>query len=429
MNRPITIITLFFLFLFPIILVTANDGDLLWEKTYPNGRESNVSIDSYDNIIIANLTSSDDMSIIKYTQNGDLDWQNYYDLTYPIYYATMTVDKNDKIIVVGSYYDGACNKLAIVKYNSRGMIEWENHILGTNPVKISLDSKNNLILATAIDGDVILSKFSPLGSLIFEKRYDEEICHSYPIIQIDKLDNIVMSMQTSTNTESYLTITKNDTFGNLLWKRYYSLENSYLSQLHLFIDDDNNIILGGLPFAASDFLLIIKYSPNGILLLDKKYSWNNGLWGNPNSLLTIDSKKNLIATISGQSMKIIKFSKTGEIIWDRDYNYGNPSWGASICIDSYDNLFLSLNHPCQSNNKKIVCKLNSDGNIIWENGPYEDDFSWMGEMALDSKNNLVVVNTTYPHNTILRKFEGLPPRTENNLPISSIMNIINKNNE
>ena len=171
--------------------------EIIWERNYENGYANcRVAIDSNDNIVVCGVDKDYKGLVIKYDKDGNLLWDDHTlpkvfskKLTFSLIpekfleqgvgsLLDVTIDSNDNIIVVGSFYDES-NRYCIAyikKYSPNGDVIWEKKVspfLYNQATGICIDSNDDVLIAgyggrivpPSIKGFIIkLSKYTNFAS-------------------------------------------------------------------------------------------------------------------------------------------------------------------------------------------------------------------------------------------------------------------------
>ena len=302
-------------------------------------------IDVNGDIIVGGVTygpiSGRDISIIKYTEEGDTLWITNYtgQGNFSNNIRDMAMDKAGNIYIVGENYRGgtapdSCDMI-ILKYDTNGMLQWEKRYNGT---------ADNWDIATSV--------------------------------VTDYLDNIYVTGVSITDTDSQVVVTiKYNSTGDSIWVRKYNPNNMGQKDVRNIIVDNSQslyITFSDENPTGVDTLQVLKYDSSGNLIwVTKKAS--------PSSIpskITIDSNENIYVTgvnylgnPSHTEILTMKMnSETGDIIWEAKYEHpasgnGSPS---DIKVDSTGNVYVCGDSKgVGTGYDYITLKYNSLGNLIF----------------------------------------------------------------
>lgn len=257
-------------------------GDSIWTKSYtslPN--RSNwgycVSIDDSLNVYSSGygaLPSGNEIVTIKYDSIGNEKWikkfpTNSGDYLRPTFSG---VDKESNIIVVGNSYFSSNYDFVTLKYSSNGDLLWNRFYNGGNIDRANslfIDQHSNILIAgfTFIntEGDYLILKYGPSGDTLLLKNINGEdpgsTDEAYSIVS-DNFGSIYVTgfSQSQTFHYDYLTL-KLSQDGQELWSKVYRTAYDNYSYC-LNLDNNCNVIVTGESFNAngSTSIVSVKYS-------------------------------------------------------------------------------------------------------------------------------------------------------------------------
>jgi len=236
------------------------NGDLIWERFHSENNSlansgEKIIYDGSGNIFITGSTdfsvSGSDILTIKYDTAGNFYWSRVYS----------TVDKNEwgKVIGIDSsknvciagfdYHPDLGENWVILKYNQNGQRLFQR-IYGhpgpdDEPKAMAIDENNNLYLTGFLDAYFVITKFSPNGSIIWERRIDGGWGN-----KIIYYNNFLYAIGSNND----LLTTKYDKEGNESWR--ISFNSGNFDEGNDIIIKENEIYVIG---TANQNFLIIKY--------------------------------------------------------------------------------------------------------------------------------------------------------------------------
>ncbi len=217
-------------------------------------------------------------------------------------------------------------------------------------------------------------------------------------ISSDQDDNIyVMGEVNETMLGTRIALVKYNAQGEELWHHIYQAEDPILSVTPraLAIDPFGNpITVSHIPINQTD-ILVAKYSPEGTLLWD--YVWNyDEANGHDNAhYATTDAEGNIFVcgasiNTSGQySMLILKFSAGGELLLDirKEWSPTGTNRALYLALDSEGNMLVTGRRHGQPSGFYVIYKQDSEGNTLW-NDTYSETGGEGEQLVIDSDDHI-----------------------------------------
>jgi len=216
-----------------------SEGKKLWIKNFlqtQNPELKKMALDDNDNIYLGGKDF-----IAKFDQNGNNLW---VDQSIGSCYL-IEINKNGDIFlgINQPHYQ-------IIKLDTDGNKLWEKNISVFYYMSFKLDSKDNLIVMTALDGKIITYKYSPNYKLIWKREYEFSNNDFIPIasLAISKDDNIIIA---ATSINDYFII-QYDPDGNELWTARYddTIKGNYY-KTDMTVDPSGSIYITGYYYKGS----------------------------------------------------------------------------------------------------------------------------------------------------------------------------------
>lgn len=258
-----------------IIIKYDHNGDTLWTRTFNGSADSEdkafgIAIDDGDNIYITGIVTrgglSHDIAVLNYSSNGLLRWAKFYSgstLAFEDKGSAICLDNNGNIYVTG-FVTGSDGKkdIIILKFSPNGTLVYDIREDGptngdSEGYGIVVDSDNMICVTgftAAEDGttDIVLLKYAANGSYRWGKTYDgpaEADDQAFGIV-IDENDNIYITGYITAETgdasgdNTDAVLIKYGSNGSLKWVETYNAEGSSSTDkaFGLVIDEDNNMI-------------------------------------------------------------------------------------------------------------------------------------------------------------------------------------------
>ena len=326
-----------------------------WDEIY------SIDVDHLGNIYITGISLYEAVTI-KYNNTGTLLWTAVKDSGSG---KCIRVDQNDNVIV-GFNRNG---EIIISKYSPTGIESWSTSIqqdstYGDNLLDMETDKSGNVYITGQtrnqvwedefIFSDIITIKLDSSGNELWRKIYSENNeSDDFPIkLHLDSQNNIIIGARTENFQSGYIII-KYTNNGDVMWTQNYNGQNNTDIATDITIDSKDNIIITGYSFVTNeDFnILTMKYSPLGNKLWTSQYN----RVGNTRDFAfssVCDSMNNIYITggsrrgFNGYDTCVtIKYDKDGSEIWTIQYtdSVGLSSCGKHIAIDKFGDVIVAGN--------------------------------------------------------------------------------------
>ena len=154
-------------------------GALLWQRAvHSMAGAKGVCVDSSGNAYITGGTSSGVLTLLKYSPDGVLQW--YRQVSSPTETLSgqhLGVDAADNIYAVGTAFSGSIYRIVIVKYNQQGVIQWRRRYWvssGTAPAGLSVSPSGEIyILGYDSIGKTFIVKLAYDGVIQWVREINE----------------------------------------------------------------------------------------------------------------------------------------------------------------------------------------------------------------------------------------------------------------
>ena len=275
-----------------IILKYNSNGDTLWERVFPAPQNTNflydVAIDDSNNIYAVGTYNSLYYLVIKYNQNGNLQWYATYHESPQRFSGAnyLDVDNNGNVYVIGSTsYPGIGFNNTLVKLNNVGAIQWTRTFVGLYggqpghsgyPAGVVVTNDGNSVYYTTFSQTTTITDFVTLK---YNSAGDSQWAAIYPTgiyggpqndpvgIKVDNNNNIYIAgfAEYPGTGINYVTI-KYSPSGVQQWVANYTEYEGHLTDFCL--DTNLNVYVTGTTSIGTPNYkaTTIKYSqPNGII--------------------------------------------------------------------------------------------------------------------------------------------------------------------
>lgn len=343
----------------------------------------------------------------------------------------IAADATGNIYIGGFWWSGENTEdnFILIKYNQNGDTVWTRNYNGPTSGQdrincLAIDLQGNIIAVgeseSSLHYDFLTIKYDPQGNMIWTNRFNWfSNSYDYPsAAATDGLSNIYIAGKSSYGSNYMITVIKYSPTGGLLWAKSYkgdSAGENYPASFSVSKTSGNLFITGYITSTAGHKnITTLKYSPNGNLLWDKRFS-GSGLFDNAGKCIGTDAADNAYVTgyIYNDSVNAdyvtIKYSTSGYLLWTK--YYGGSSGGAdipvSIKVDSVGNNYITGSSVAGINEIKYAAiKYDSAGTLKWLT-----EFSMQGSSynspvssALSAAGNLIVAGNSSNINPALNDY-------------------------
>jgi uncharacterized delta-60 repeat protein len=380
-------------------------------NVYVTGRGSSVSFNS-------------DITTLKYDNDGNLLWEAYYDgpaQSLDIG-GTIIIDETSGIYVVGGSEGlGTDEDITLLKYTPDGDTIWTRRYNGAADSRdaaggIAMDSAGciyvtGMSLGLAPSWECITLKYDSAGELLWEKRYTvpDSGWTKGTLIQVDGQGDLYVAGWTEVSESGVdvdIIVLKYDSTGTLLWDRRYNGAASLKDYAAAMTFDAamNLYVVGtvGKEFGGSA-IVILKYSPDGTLLMEHLYEGHLVDIARARDI-HLDRDGNIyvsgstLVTRTNEDILTLKFAPDGTLLWRRLYD--GPAeysdWSAGMMGDSLGYSIIvgtSFGGGHDNSDRDVVMlKYNAEGDLLWErryNSP-ADDRDEPGSGTTDEEGNVYI---------------------------------------
>jgi hypothetical protein len=329
---------------------------------------------------------------------------------------------------VAAFETGSWDDIVTIKYGPGGQQLWSRSWSGSGwgkdtPADLAVDGDGNVVVVgTSWNGlnpqgtefDLIVLKYDPAGTLVWERRYDSiGWSEDASSVKIDAQGNVYVGGTTTNRAANQLLhpdwiVLKYSPAGELLWSRVHAgagAESDVLDRLAL--DAAGNVYATGTSGAFRDNdwvndLTTIKYSATGQKLWEARNEGVPGMRTNGNipRSIEIDAQGNAYVAgwaplgDNGRNALLLKYSPAGQELWKRVWGHNLEDVVYHMTLDAQGNAFVAVNHePVPGvgypDSDAVLLKYAPNGNLLWErfySGPAQ---LWDGDsvVATDASGN------------------------------------------
>lgn len=383
-----------------------------------------------------------------FSQALTIDWDHFFqgDFNTLDIGAGLAIDHHNNIYTAVSWAD---QQAYILKYNEEGTLEWETSY--TNEIyvetrKIRVDASGNVYVA-GIEEDIsgtfniILLKIAPTGSLLWSRTFGNLMEHEeLNDMTIDTDNNIILVGEGTFEGDLFPTAVtiKYDTNGNLLWTDYRVITNtvteaffvatnanndvltlwsssgiSHLTKLDavgahqwtinlslfnlaqtaektILINDNNEIYVLGNRFFPTSFtdIVIHKYDTDGNLLWNDTFNSGTGIHDNIQTCGLDPTGDIIILGDAGLEYTVLKYNEAGEQIWSYISSVETNPSPENLSIDTEGDIYVCVSDGVEGTIKKHQ---NSNGSVLLGYTYLNTAYSHtdIEHLAVDSANKLI----------------------------------------
>ena len=240
-------------------------------------------------------------------------------------------------------------------------------------VMVGLDN-NDDVFAAGHSGDftkIITTKYDTDGNVIWERFYSvQDLGVAATWLSVDLFGNVIVTGYartfSSNPVEVGLLTLKYDNNGNLLWNKLIS--GTWAFAVRSIVDQSGNIYVTGRAWqytATYDFVTV-KYAPDGTQLWFDTFDQNGG-FHTPTSM-DLDQSNNLFITGGGLSGGLITvmYNSDGERQWVKEES---GTAGHSIRVDDNGGIFITgsfYDVNTGTGDDMMLLKYDLSGNLVWQ---------------------------------------------------------------
>jgi len=370
-------------------------GNIEWEKSYggsggdyamavqqttDGGYVVTGSTASSDGDVTGNENATLSYWVVKLDENGELQWQEFYEGEYPGYLFDLQQTTDGGYIMVGAamiiepFTGIAVNDLWVIKTNETGLPEWEQTITGNgadyaDAVKQTADggyiisgySWSTDIINNQGEGDALLVKLNSAGNVEWIKGYGGSFYELFTSVE-QMPDGGYMCLGWSDSSDGDVSqnsglgdywLVRVDSEGNLLWEKSFGGSQYDESHSGFSMTADGGFILSGasqsndgdVPGNHGDYdIWLVKLSPEAMGINEQENQMI--LYPNPTSgIINIQSKEKI------NSVSV--YNVVGQKVEFKSLNNENSSIDISNLPEGIYFIELNLNNKTSKRYKVI----------------------------------------------------------------------------
>ena len=233
--------------------------------------------------------------LIKFAADGSLTWQRTWNATDTFgndEASDVAVAPDGSVYVSGSTL-GTGGDALLLKFSPDGNLLWQRSWGGTandrgESVAIGSDGSIYMVGGSTSfgsgDSDIFVVKFSPDGSLVWQKHWGSEQYEEGQGVAIAPDGSLYVAgvaTRPGGAGEFDVALLKLDAAGNLIWQRAYSAGEVADARGEVAVGPDGSIyVAGGIQEPRSQIVdlnvLLVKFAPDGTLLWDRGWGGRSG---------------------------------------------------------------------------------------------------------------------------------------------------------
>jgi hypothetical protein len=273
------------------------------------------------------------------------------------------VDSRGNIAIAGFNRASVGDGPIVAKLKKTGVIVWQKK-LATYPLlgkfnDIAVDSSGNLIACGNVgNSNMLIAKFSPSGSLTWQKRFRDSSLGSVSAASIDtdSSDNVIFCG----HDVFKFFVSKMASDGTVVWERVYAFEQGFGAT----IDATDSIFVAGNDRVSSVDRFIfgeIDTSAGAPVYFREHDGSSNGV--SYDIAPAPDGTVVTVGYVSAFRGIVLKSSSVGGKIWEKHLNGVDPFY--SVDVDESGNIYAVGMAP-SLNDDLIIAKFDNDGNLLWQ---------------------------------------------------------------
>jgi hypothetical protein len=360
------------LFVILIVLFPCKESVPSWAHTWGGSNDDgggSVALDRNGNIYIAGSTGSfgaglDDVLLLKYDTSGNLLWQKTWGGSNGDWGGAVAADTSGNVYVAGSTlsFTAGWRDALILKFDAAGTLIWNRTWGGSSwdvAYDISVDNSGNIYVAAetySYGAAAAVLKFNSNGDFLWCRTWAGPATYDAAYsIELDNNGNIYLAGTGWFYPEDArkILLLKFDSYGNLLWTRYWSVSYRDEGSSKSIVDSNGNIYLGGgTLFGAGDYdALVLKFDSNGNLIWSKAwggsgFEWTRGLsLGCDGSIYAVGETRSFG---TGWDVFLLKYDDSGNLLSQKIWGESGDQAAGSILIDGMGDIFLAGSAPNNS---------------------------------------------------------------------------------
>jgi hypothetical protein len=262
-------------------------------------------------------------------------------------------------------------------------------------VMIGIDNNDNVFVA-GHSGDftkIITTKYDTDGNVIWERFYSiQDLGVVATWLSVDPSGNVIVTGYprtfSSNPVETGLLTLKYDTNGNLLWDKLIS--GTWAFAVRSIIDESGNIYVTGRAwqYTATYDLVTVKYAPDGTQIWFDTFDQTGG-FHTPTSM-DLDQAGNLFVTGGGMSGGLITvmYNSAGVRQWVKEQQ---GSTGHSIKVDGNGGIFVTGSYwSPTTGDDMMLLKYDLSGNLVWQKFYDFGNFEYGKLINIDSQSSIFI---------------------------------------
>lgn len=296
------------------------------------------------------LKDTTEICIMKQDSKGDIIWQNYYRKEALNYGVAIYQTPDNGFLVFGNTITTKSNKsdIYIIKINFEGLVLWDKTIgedLDDRIYAVKPTKDEGFVLCGQTESlnnqkeDAFLIKMDVSGNLEWKKIYNKEgIDLAKDCVQT--IDGGFAFIGSTINNQGVLQIlmTKTDSIGNLIWQKMFGNKSNFVGNSLVETPDKGFVLLAETDsFSSYEGIYLLKIDTFGQILWEKYYEGSKSTVGY--SIEKTNSGYYMIAGATNLSIEdFLDFSGNADAYFLFVDSYGNKVWDKIIKGKNHDSL-------------------------------------------------------------------------------------------
>jgi uncharacterized delta-60 repeat protein len=271
-------------------------------------------------------------------------------------------------------------QLFVVKHTADGTIAWQQTWEGPDPfgndigtdVAVAADGSVYVTGSTlGNSGDLLLLKFSPEGSLLWQRRWDSGATERGEAVAVGA-DGSVYVAGGTTSFGGAVVVVRFTQDGTLVWERLFGPSSGD----GLALAPDGSIYVAGTaarPGGAGEFdVVLLKLDATGTLVWRRAYSASEIADARGGVAVAADGSVYVAGAIQASTQKVVvdaliaKFGPDGSLLWDRGWGgkSGDVGGGVAALTDGTVAFVGDTNSFGAGSDDAFVLRLSADGKAL-----------------------------------------------------------------
>ncbi|MFG0286480.1 MAG: SBBP repeat-containing protein [Phycisphaerales bacterium JB039] len=270
---------------------------------------------------------------------------------------------------------------------------------------VALDADGNVIICGSADGDVLLAKYTPSGTLLWSRQYGTTAADTARDVATDSACNIYLVGETrdslfgphAGSLDAFLA--KYSPSGDLLWGHQFGTSASDHASAVIVDSEDHVYLCGDTDGPAGSDAFLAKYDSEGGRIWERQFAAGFENWATG---LALDAAGDVVVAghAGGDGAVLARFTASGEELWIRRIDTPDEQWFFDIALDATGNIYFAgqVFYPYSDEYSAVLMKTDAEGAMLWSRS--YDHSSITGEVwsavTVDTVGNAYVAGSYGP---------------------------------